>query len=67
MHKIPDDFLSGLLGMSEEEAKATIQAAGYTFRLTAKDGSYFIVTRDLRSDRVNIQTFGGKVISAKVG
>ena len=53
--------------MSEEEAKATIQAAGYTFRLTAKDGSYFIVTRDLRSDRVNIQTFGGKVISAKVG
>ncbi len=67
MHKIPDDFLSGLIGMSEEDAKKAIEAARYILRLTARDGKYFVVTCDHKANRVNIQTFGGKVISAKVG
>lgn len=67
MRKIPNDFLDSFLGMSEEEAKRAIVAAGYTFRVTAKDGRFFICTADYKANRVNIQTFGGKVTSATVG
>lgn len=69
MHKQKqaEHFLQSLVGMSEEEAKRTIEAAGYTFRLTAKDGIPFIVTCDYNTKRIKIKTFGGKVTSATVG
>lgn len=67
MKKIPEDFVAALIGKTEEEAKATIEEAGYIFRLTARDDSYFIVTCDYNINRVNIKTFGGKVTSATVG
>lgn len=56
-----------LVGLSETEAVQRIRAAKMIERVTERDGEYYIVTRDIRSDRVNLAILRGKVIGAEIG
>jgi len=56
-----------LVGLTETEAKAKIEAVGFRFRITARDGVPFMGTRDYRLDRVNLVVEKEKVTKAYVG
>jgi hypothetical protein len=61
------EMLDTLTGMPTEEAEAAIRAAGFRSRRTSIDGQPFVVTRDYRTDRINLAIGGGNVIRAYVG
>lgn len=54
---------AGLLGKTEDEAKQICENYGYKLRVVAKEGTSFIVTADLRSDRVNVSIASGRIIA----
>lgn len=58
--------LDDLIGIAENEALKTIRAAGYLDRIVSRDGEDFIITADLRPDRVNLTIRGNKVIDAEI-
>jgi hypothetical protein len=57
----------GLVGSTEEEAVATVEAAGFVARVIARDGEDLAVTDDYRVDRINLRIEGGVVTGAGVG
>jgi len=60
--------LPDVLGMTEQDAIAVLQRAGYTtVRVVARDGENYMVTRDLRYDRANLVIEGGVVTSVYDG
>lgn len=59
--------VSSLEGLTEAEAKAKIEAAGLVARITRKDGELYIVTRDYRLDRINLEIVKEKVTKAYTG
>ena len=50
-----------------EEASAIVEARGMQIRVVAKDGEYFLVTQDLKFDRVNVSLVNNIVKEANVG
>ena len=62
-----DDVLDGLTGLSESDAGAAAGELGLTVRVVARDGEYFPVTKDYRTDRVNFVVEDGVVVEAKIG
>lgn len=61
------DLLDKLPGMSVGAAEEMIRKAKRTPRRVSTDGKPHVVTRDYRTDRVNLAVAGGKVIRAYVG
>jgi hypothetical protein len=60
--------ISVLIGQTEEEAKKIIdESFDLTWRMVSRDGQYFAVTRDLRTDRVNLEVENGIVTGARLG
>lgn len=59
--------INSVVGLTEEDAKAKIAAAGLKCRIRNKDGQAFIGTCDYRTDRVNLGIANGKVTSASIG
>jgi len=59
--------LHALAGLTVEQARRQAEAQGYTFRIILQDGKSFVVTADLRSDRVNVEVAAGKVVRADIG
>jgi hypothetical protein len=59
--------LEQLVGKTEAEAGRLIKENDMKVRVTMKDGDYFIITQDLRFDRVNLHIKEGLVVSAKIG
>lgn len=59
--------LKSFLGMSEEAAKIAITDLGFRVRVVMRDGSPFMVTQDLRMDRVNLTIADGIVTEAHFG
>lgn len=58
-----DDYL----GLSEPQATAIAEDAGYRVRVTAREGNHFAVTRDLREDRMNFELSAHQVVRAYIG
>lgn len=50
-----------LVGMDEEEAAKTAEAAGWTMRVTERDGESLMVTTDWQDNRVNVAVEDGRV------
>jgi len=64
---IPDAVARRLIGMDESVAESCAAAERWAFRVTARDGEYFLVTADYRADRVNVTIEAGTVTSVDVG
>jgi hypothetical protein len=62
-----DGGIAALVGMTEADAIALIEAQGWTSRISARDGEYFALTMDLRTDRVNLEIVDGVVTVATIG
>jgi len=56
-----------VVGLTEAEATAVAEQLGYTVRVVARDGEAYMVTRDLRWDRVNLVIEAGVVTDAYMG
>jgi hypothetical protein len=56
-----------VVGMSEADAIAHVEAAGLVARTVARDGEAFMVTDDYRTDRVNLTVEQDRVVRADVG
>lgn len=59
--------LGKLIGLFEQEAAYLIKAHKLTYRITKRDGNAFIVTRDYRHDRVNLEFENDKIVTASYG
>lgn len=66
-HPETPEHLEPLLGHTREEAEEAVRQAGGEPRVTNVDGVPAIVTRDYRTDRVNLHMEGGKVVAAYFG
>lgn len=60
-------FIEGLIGTVEAAAVQKLLDAGLTPRICRRDEQWMVVTRDLRTDRVNLQLEGGVVVKAHIG
>lgn len=59
--------LKNLIGLTLEQAEVIIKSASMKPRLKSKDGQHFIVTMDLRNDRVNLTVVNNLVTKATIG
>jgi len=60
-------FAATVIGMSESDAIAAIEAEGYVARVVARDGEYFMVTEDYSVTRINLVVADDAVTEATVG
>ena len=56
-----------MLGMTELAASACAAANGWIFRVIERDGEQFIVTKDYRTNRVNVSINANRVSAITVG
>jgi hypothetical protein len=61
------EFVKGLLGMDRKAAQAAVQTAGFTWRITKMDDTYYVCTRDMNRERVSVEIRDGRVTRAGVG
>lgn len=64
---ISKEFLESLIDLTEEQGIDLCRENGYDFRTVSKDGVSYIITMDLRFDRVNFEIEDGLITSANVG
>jgi hypothetical protein len=64
---IPQFDLATVLDRTEDDAQATIAAAGFEARIISRDGQMFATARDFREDRVNLEVTNGVVSNAHIG
>jgi hypothetical protein len=62
-----EQFAETVVGMSDSEAQAATEAAGYAYRVVMVDGEPLAVTMDYRPDRVNVALEDDVVTAATVG
>jgi hypothetical protein len=62
-----DDLLEGLTGLGESDAQVAAGVRGLIVRVVARDGEYFAVTKDYRTDRVNFEIVQGVVVKVSIG
>jgi len=65
--EINERLLDDVLHLTESEAVAKIKEVGLTSRITSRNGNYFPVIRNYRTDRINLDLQEGKVIKATIG
>lgn len=64
---VASDNNNEFLGLEKDKAIALCLSQGFTYRVEYEDGEYFIVTMDLRIDRVNFSIENNIVISSHIG
>ena len=62
-----DILVSSLVGKTKEEAANLCRANGYFPRVVREDGVGFMITMDLRFDRINLDIDKGLVTRASIG
>ncbi len=62
-----DKFLHKLIGLKTEDAIRLLNENNFKSRIVYEDGEHFIITMDLRFDRVNLEIEEGFVVSAHFG
>jgi len=65
--EILESDLDALVGLSEAEATDVATAQGWEVRVVSRDGEDFAVTKDFRSDRVNLTLVDDVVTGADIG
>lgn len=66
-HPETPEELKPLVGAEKADAEKAAADAGYRCRTPWEDGKSFLVTQDLRMDRINLHVEGGKVVCAYLG
>ncbi len=66
-HQQEEELLEMLIGMTKKQAIETIEANGYTARITREDDNGYMVTCDFRLCRINLVLEKGLVLTASVG
>lgn len=56
-----------LIDKTLEEATNIITNNGYRLRIVKKDGVPFVITRDYRLDRINLELENDKVVKTSIG
>lgn len=64
MNNIQTDLL---IGLEHGEAKRLIEKAGGTSRVVSRDGCSLIITRDYRTDRMNLHLINNVVDNFSIG
>jgi len=62
-----EKFITDLIGRSEEEVKNILTKREINFRISSRDGSYYILTQDYRINRLNLHIENGIVIKITRG
>ena len=62
-----DLILESLIGKSLNEATQLAGFNGFAIRVTREDSTNYMVTMDLRFDRINLQIDNGVVTSCSIG
>lgn len=65
--EVTDEQAQRLVGMSETQATAAAQEKGWVLRIGSRDGEYFMLTEDYRTDRVTVDVVDGTVTAVAVG
>ena len=60
-------ILESLIGKSLNEATQIAGFNGFSIRVTREDSTNYIITMDLRFDRINLQIDNGIVTTCNVG
>jgi hypothetical protein len=60
-------LLQSLIGKSLEQAKELAGFNGFAIRVTREDSTIYMVTMDLRFDRIDVQIDSGIVTKCNVG
>jgi heat shock protein HslJ len=58
---------ASVIGMTEAEAKRTVEEAGYVFRVVSRDGVSFPITEDYSVTRINVTVVKDLVTESYVG
>jgi len=61
------EFLEQLIGLPEPEARLLCKENEFLLRVSSQDGKHFIVTMDLRFDRINVHIDNGIITKADIG
>jgi hypothetical protein len=67
MQPLDENSAQQLLGLPEEEATKVAMANGWLVRVAARDGEFFMLTKDYVENRVNLSVKNGIVIAITVG
>ena len=59
--------LTALIGMKKEDAINESKGAGWRIRISKRDGKAYILTRDYRTDRINLEIEKDIVVKAHIG
>lgn len=56
-----------IIGNPEELAIQLVNSSGYALRVTRRDSENYIITMDIRFDRINVEIDNGLVTKSKIG
>jgi hypothetical protein len=62
-----DILIKSIIGKTLNEAKELASFNGYSTRVTREDSINYVVTMDLRFDRINLQLDNGVVTKCNIG
>lgn len=62
-----EPFLESLKGKTEVEARELCKDTEYTVRKVREDGEHFIITMDLRFNRINLELENGLIVKCDIG
>lgn len=60
-------ILESLIGKSLEQARELSGFNGFTIRVTREDSTNYMVTMDMRFDRINVQIDNGLITKCNIG
>ncbi len=61
------ELTASLIGKTTAKAVSLVKKASFLCRIIRRDKNHFIVTMDLRGDRVNLEIDNNKVTKAYIG
>jgi hypothetical protein len=61
------ESIKQLLGLTTEEAVAWCEKNGWVWRITRDDGCSYILTRDYRKDRINLEVENDCITKVSIG
>jgi hypothetical protein len=64
---VSDAVAARVLGLDEDEARRTAEAAARWWRVVRNDDHRFRVSLEYRSTRINVEVENGRIVSTSVG